>query len=65
MIYTPSPRPLAIDLRALAADRVQVTWFEPVSGQHLDGGVLAGRASVVLMSPLPQDAVLILDAVES
>jgi hypothetical protein len=40
-----------------------VTWFEPLTGHRLDGGLLTGRALIVLMPPLPEDAVLILEAV--
>jgi hypothetical protein len=60
--YAPSRRPLTLDLAALEAGALTVTWFEPGSGLTVAGGVLRGAGRSVLTPPFAEDAVLVLRA---
>ncbi len=63
VVYTPSQRPLEIQLPALAGPRVRVAWFEPATGRRRAGGVLVADEPAWLAPPFPDDTALVLESV--
>jgi hypothetical protein len=61
VIYTPSRRPLEIQLSSLVGPTVAATWFEPSTGRRVEGGTLAAVGSAWLTPPFEIDAVLTLE----
>ncbi len=61
--YLPVQRPVTVDLGALAAGSVAVTWFEPATGQQRSGGTLRAAGEVTLVPPFPEDSALLLRSV--
>ena len=64
VIYVPAQRPITVEAGVLAGPLVRVTWFDPVSGEHLPGGLFATGESAVLTSPFREDAVLLLETMD-
>jgi Protein of unknown function (DUF4038)/Putative collagen-binding domain of a collagenase len=62
VVYTPASRPLEIQLDALAGPTIEVTWFDPATGQRQAGGTLVADGSAWLTPPYPEDAALVLES---
>jgi hypothetical protein len=60
VVYTPSRRPIEIQLSVLSGPAVRATWFEPATGREVEGGTLAAVGSAWLTPPFEIDAVLTL-----
>jgi hypothetical protein len=64
VIYTPSCRPLEVQLGAFAGSIARLQWFEPASGRRLEAGTLATTGSAWVTPPFAGDAVLAITVVE-
>jgi hypothetical protein len=58
--YLPTPRPITLNLGALAGPRVGVVWHDPISGSQTSGGSYPSRGHVELVPPAGHDWALIL-----
>jgi hypothetical protein len=63
VVYTPTRRPLEIQLGELAAERVRVEWFDPATGRRQASGTLVADGATWLTPPFAADAALVLESV--
>lgn len=62
--YLPIPRPLTVDLQALAGSQIRMTWFDPRTGDRAEGDPIASsRGPALLRPPGDDDWVLTLTSV--
>ncbi|HET7094409.1 MAG TPA: DUF4038 domain-containing protein, partial [Thermomicrobiales bacterium] len=54
--YLPAPRPVTVEVGALAGPTVRVGWFEPATGRRLSGGALVAAGAATLAPPFAEDA---------
>jgi hypothetical protein len=57
--YLPSSRRVTLDLQAMAGTRVDLVWFDPLTGTRMPGGSFATDGQVDVMPPGCHDWVLI------
>lgn len=60
--YLPAPRPIALDLRAMAGPEVRMTWYSPITGERLAGGRFDAAGRVELMPPRAHDWAFVLES---
>ena len=63
MAYLPVQRPVSVDLGALTAEQLAVSWFEPGTGAMRSGGTLRATGEVTLVPPFTEDSALILESI--
>ncbi len=51
LVYLPTGGNIEIDLGPLATDSVRVWWFDPRTGNVVDGGIATGRRTVEIRAP--------------
>ncbi len=61
LVYLPDGSAATVDLSG-ASGEFRVEWFDPVTGEALDAGTVAGGADEDFLSPFDGDAVLYLHA---
>jgi hypothetical protein len=64
MAYMPTPRRMTLDLSLVAGDRARLSWFDPVGGGWIDGGVRPTAGSAEVDPPGNQDWLLAIEAID-
>jgi hypothetical protein len=63
VIYTPTQRPIEVQLGELAGPRVRASWFEPATGRTSAAGVLEASGAAWFTPPFTTDGALVLMAI--
>ncbi len=60
--YLPTPRRVVVDLEALAGPEVRLTWFNPLSGERIDQGLITAAGTAELSPPGSHDWAFVLSS---
>jgi hypothetical protein len=64
LIYLPSGKNVWVNL-IKKSGAFDVKWFDPVNGEELDGGVIAGGQKHILKTPFSYDSVVYIHKIEN
>lgn len=61
VVYVPGPRNLTVHARRMSGKQVTAWWWDPRTGQARPAGLMATTGNLPLVTPGPEDWVLVLD----
>jgi hypothetical protein len=64
MAYMPTPRRLTLDLSLIGGRTARVTWFDPITGDWLDGGSWPTKVETAIDPPGSQDWLVAIDSAD-
>jgi hypothetical protein len=65
VVYVPAARSIEVDLGSMIGPAVHATWFDPTSGATVDARRHPASGVLMLPSPFPEDAALLLRSVDA